>query len=118
MTSEKPIDPEAAAVVARVRKLMLIASVTTFVAVGAVLAVIGYRVFHWQGSAPGAGTPVSSGAGVVQVSELPAGAKVLSTAVGEGRLVLTLEIDGAIELRTFDLGTLKPVGRVRLAPAK
>jgi hypothetical protein len=47
---------------------------------------------------------------------LPAGAKVLSSAVGDGRIVLTVEVDGAIELRTFDLHTLKPLGRIRLAP--
>jgi len=110
MSSEKPPDPEAAAAIARVRKLMLIASATTLIAVAAVLAVIGYRVFHLQGSAP-----VASG---TVAADLPAGAKVLSSAVGDGRIVLTLEVDGAIEVRTFDLTTLKPLGRVRLAPAK
>jgi hypothetical protein len=90
---------------------MLIASVTTFIAVAVVLAVIGYRVFHWQGSAP---TP----AGTAQVPDLLAGAKVLSSAVGDGRIVLPVEIDSAIELRTFDLPTLKPLGRVRLVLAK
>jgi hypothetical protein len=110
MSSERPIDPEAAAAIARVRKLMLIASLTTLVAVGAVLAVIGYRVFHWQGSAA---APEAA-----QVPALPAGTRVLSSAVGDGRIVLTVEVDGAIELRTFDLASLKPLGRVRLAPAK
>ena len=43
--------------------------------------------------------------------------KVLSTAVGDGRIVLTVEIAGTLELRTFDLNTLKPVGRMRFAPA-
>jgi hypothetical protein len=116
MSSEKPLDLEALAVIGRVRRLMLIASVTTFIAVGAVLAVIGYRVFHWQGSAPAAGAAGGTAPG--QVSELPPGAKVLSSAVGDGHIVLTVEVDGAIELRTFDLATLKPLGRVRLAPAK
>jgi hypothetical protein len=110
MSSEKPLDPEAAAAIARVRKLMLIASVTTLIAVGAVLAVIGYRVFHAQGSAPATSGTV--------VADLPTGAKVLSSAAGDGRIVLTVEVDGAIELRTFDLATLKPLGRLRLAPAK
>jgi len=40
---------------------------------------------------------------------------VLSSAIGEGRVVLTVEVNGAIELLSFDLNTLKPVGRVRLA---
>jgi hypothetical protein len=109
MNAEKPLDPEAAAAIARVRRLMMIASVTTFVAIGAVFAVIGYRVFHWQGSAPPP-APENSG--------LPAGAKVLSTAVGDGHIVLTVDIGGAIELRTFDLTTLKPLARVRLAPQR
>ncbi|HWC92635.1 MAG TPA: hypothetical protein VG475_05900 [Pseudolabrys sp.] len=39
---------------------------------------------------------------------------MLSSAVGEGRIVLTVEIDGAIELRSFDLNTLKPLGTLRL----
>ena len=103
---EKPLDPEAARVVARIRRLMLIASATTFLAVAVVLAVIGYRVFHLQGSAP----PVS------EAAALPAGAKVISSAVGDGRIVLTVEIAGATELRIYDLNTLKAVGRIPLAP--
>jgi hypothetical protein len=30
--------------------------------------------------------------------------------------VLTVEVAGTVELRTFDLNTLKPLGRIRLAP--
>ena len=105
---EKPLEPEAARAVAQVRRLMMIATATTFVAVAVVLGVIGYRVFKSGGSAPGLSDTVA---------QLPAGAKVLSTAVGDGRIVLTVEIAGALELRTFDLNTLKPVGRMRFAPA-
>ena len=83
---------------------MLIASLTTLIAVGAVLAVIGYRVFHLRGSAPL--PPVEAA--------LPAGAKIVSTAVGDGHVVLTVEIDGGLELRSYDLATLKPLARVRL----
>ena len=93
---------------------MLIASVTTLIAVGAVLAVIGYRVSHLQGSGA---APAAAGA-AVSVRGLPAGTKVLSSAVGDGRIVLTVEVDGAIELRSFDLATLKPLGRARLGPTQ
>jgi len=104
--TEKPLDPEAARVVAKVRRLMMIATMTTFIAVAAVIAVIGYRVFKGEER--------------VQVLQsvsatLPAGTKVLSSAIGEGRVVLTVEVNGAIELLSFDLNTFKPVGRVRLA---
>ena len=105
---EKPLEPEAARAVAQVRRLMMIATATTFVAVAVVLGVIGYRVFKSGGSAPALSDAVA---------QLPAGAKVVSTAVGDGRIVLTVEIAGALELRTFDLNTLKPVGRMRFAPA-
>jgi hypothetical protein len=111
---DKPLEPNDAAVLARVRRLMLIASLTTVIAFGAVIAVIGYRVFHWQGSAP---SPVSAPAPADLTASLPAGAKVLSTAVGDGRIVLTLEVSGAIELRTFDAQTLRPLGHLRLSPA-
>ena len=108
MTSEKPLGPDAAAAIARVRRLMMVASLTTLVAVGAVLAVIGYRVFHWQGSGqPAAAFPE-------QDAGLPADAKILSSAVGEGRLVLTVEVGGALELLSFDLSSLKPIARTRL----
>jgi len=105
--AEIPLDPEAARVVAKVRRLMLIAIMTTFVAVAAVIAVIGYRVF--RGEERVQSVPAISAA-------LPAGAKVLSSAIGDGRMVLTVEINGGIELFSFDLDTLRPVGRTRLAP--
>ena len=86
---------------------MMIASATTFLAVAVVIAVIGYRVFHLGGSAPPAAEATAT---------LPAGAKVISSAVGDGRIVLTVEIAGSIELRIFDLNSLKALGRIRLAP--
>ena len=42
--------PEQAALFARVRRMMLIAGLTTAVAVGAVLIAIGYRLFRAEGS--------------------------------------------------------------------
>lgn len=104
---EKPLDPESARIVAKVRRLMMIASLTTFIAVAAVIGVIGYRVFRTEGRAP-------PGADVSAV--LPKDAKVLSSAIGDGRIALTIEINGAIELFTFDLNTLKPLGHLRLSP--
>jgi Na+/proline symporter len=106
MSDERMLNPEAEAAIAKVRRLMVIASVTTFLAVAAVLGVIGYRVFHLQGSAPPA---------LETAPALPAGAKVLSSAVGEGRIVLTVEVNGAIELYSFDLNTLKPLGHARVS---
>jgi hypothetical protein len=102
---EKPLDPAAARIVAKVRWLMLISGATTLVAVAAVLGVIGYRVFKSEGS-------------VVQADVtalLPKGARIVSTAVAEERIAVTVEVGGALEIRTFDLKTLKPTGRLRFA---
>jgi hypothetical protein len=99
----KPLDPETARMVVKVRRLMMIASATTFVVVGVVLAVIGYRVFKAEGSAPPASAITAA---------LPAGAKVVSTAIGDGRIALTIELAGATEVRLFDLKTLQPLGRI------
>ena len=104
---DKPLDPETARLVAKVRRLMLVASLTTLVAIAAVVGVIGYRIFRSEGR-------VERAPDVAAV--LPAGAKVLSSAIGEGRIALTVEVNGATELLTFDLNTLKPLGRTRLTP--
>ena len=79
---------------------------STFIAVAAVIAVIGYRVFKGEERVRALQSVSAT---------LPAGTKVLSSAIGEGRVVLTVEVNGAIELLSFDLNTLKPLGRVRLA---
>ena len=101
---EAPLDPAAARIVAKVRWLMLIAGATTLVAIAAVIGVIGYRVFKAEGSASADVTAL-----------LPKGARVISAAVAEDRIAVTLDVGGAIEIRTFDAKTLKPTGRLRFA---
>jgi hypothetical protein len=102
---EETPDPAAARVVARVRSMMLISAATTVVAVAAVISVIGYRVFKAEGSAAVADV----------TAELPKGARVIATAVAEDRVVVTIDTAGGLELRIFDLKTLKPTGRLRFA---
>jgi hypothetical protein len=99
-----PLDAAAARMVAKVRWLMLISGATTLLAIAAVIGVIGYRVFKAEGSAPADVTAL-----------LPKGARVISAAVAEDRIVVTLDVGGAIEIRTFDAKTLKPTGRLRFA---
>jgi hypothetical protein len=99
--------PEQAALIARVRRMMMIAGLTTAIALGAVFIAIGYRLFHSGGSAA-ASTPDIT-------AVLPKGARVTGTAVAGDQLVVTLDIGGATEIRTFDARTLKPVGRLKFA---
>jgi len=90
---------------------MIISALTTAIAIAAVLGVIGYRVFRAgeSGGASGGGAPA---AGIVT---LPKGARVIATAVAGDRVVVTIEIAGATEIRTFDVDTLKETGRLRFA---
>jgi hypothetical protein len=95
--------PEQAALMARVRKMMLIAGLTTTVAIGAVLVAIGYRLFTSEGSV--ASNDVTA--------RLPRGARIYATAVAGDRLVLILDVGGQTEIRTFDAHTLKPAGSLK-----
>lgn len=101
----KPLDPEQAKALARIRRFMMIASVTTFVAIAIVFGIIGYKVYKSGDSATALPAAEAS---------LPPGAKVVSSAIGDRRLVLTVDIAGTIELRSFDLETLRPLARQRL----
>jgi hypothetical protein len=107
-SDDKPLDPEAARIVARVRRLTLISGATTLIAVSAVLGVIGYRLFNAEGSGVAPAVPAMA------TAALPRGAKVMATGVSDGRIAVTIEIDGATEIRTFDLRTLKPTGQLKL----
>ena len=102
---EKPLDPAAARIVSRVRWMMAISAFTTFAAVIAVLAVVSYRLLRSDGSA--AATDVTA--------LLPKGARIVSTAVADDRLAVTLDVNGAIEVRLFDLRSLRQTGRLRFA---
>jgi hypothetical protein len=102
---ETPLDPAAARVMARVRLMMLVSAATTLVAVVAVLFVVGYRV---MGSGGTAGPAEATGL-------LPKNARVVATAVAEDRIVVTIDVAGAVEIRTFDLKSLRPAGRLRFA---
>jgi hypothetical protein len=95
--------PEQAALFARVRRTMLIAGLTTALAVAAVLIAIGYRLFRTEGSA--VTTEITS--------ILPKGARIVSTGSAADRLVVTLDVGGATEILTFDAHTLKPAGRLK-----
>jgi hypothetical protein len=97
--------PEQAALFQKIRRMMLIASLTTGVAIAAVLVAIGYRLFTSEGS--------SAVKDVTAI--LPKGARIYATAVAGDRLVLMLDVNGATEIRTFDAQTLKPAGRLTFA---
>jgi hypothetical protein len=95
-----------AGMIARARWLMIVSGLTTLIALAAVIGVIGYRVFNAGGSAAALADTVVA---------LPKGARVTSSIVAGERIVVTLDIGGAIEMRTFDVKTLRETGRLRFA---
>jgi hypothetical protein len=95
--------PEQAALFARVRRMMLIAGLTTALAIAAVLVAIGYRLFRFEGSVVAADVTAT----------LPKGARIVATGIAGDRLVVTLDIGGVTEIRTFDAHTLKPTGKLK-----
>src|ERR1700694_2256730 len=97
--------PEQAALFARVRRMMLIAGLTSALAGVVVLIAVGYRLYRGEGSTTAASTDITA--------TLPKGARIVSTGVAGDRLVVTLDIGGVTEIRTFDARTLKPAGRLK-----
>ena len=49
------------------------------------------------------------------IATLPKGARIVSTGVAGDRLVVTLDIGGVTEIRTFDAHTLRPAGKLKFA---
>ena len=104
-TDDEPLKPDQARMIKRVKWLMLLSGFATLLGIAVVVGVIGYRFFRANGSvAPAEVTAL-----------LPKGAKVTATAVADDRIAVTIEQGGVVEVRTFDLKTLKPTGRLRFA---
>jgi hypothetical protein len=101
----EPTAEETAALMARVRKMMLIAALTTALGMSAVLIVIGYRMYRGDGNV--APTDLTE--------MLPKGARIVSTAIAGDRLVVTVDTGGVLEIRTFDARTLRATGRLKFA---
>ena len=104
---DKPLDPAQARFIAKVRWLMLLSGFATALGIAVVIGVIGYRVFGSGGSAV---------AQADVTALLPKGAKIVSVTVSGERIVVTLDVGGSVEIRTFDLQTLRPTGRLKFAP--
>ncbi|HLH90860.1 MAG TPA: hypothetical protein VKX28_20595 [Xanthobacteraceae bacterium] len=84
--------------------MMLISGATTVIAIAAVLGVIGYRLLHQEGSGPPDVTAL-----------LPKGARVVSAGVAGDRIAVTVEVNGTVEVRTYDAKTLRAMGTLKFA---
>ena len=104
---EQPLTPAQTRMVARVRWLMLVSGFATLLGITVVLGVVGYRMFRSAGTATAGASDV--------IALLPKGAKIVSTAAAGDALIVTIELGGATEVRSFDARTLAPLARLRFA---
>jgi len=101
----KPLDPAAQAVVDKVRRMSMLSSIATVLGISVVIVMIGWRLYRASEGTPPAQSDI--------VATLPKGAKVMSTATAGDRVIVTVEVGNTVEIRSFDAGTLQPVGRLR-----
>jgi hypothetical protein len=102
---EDKLTPAQAQIVARVRWLSLLSGIATMLGIAVVVSIVGYRVFRTEGRP----TVVET------TARLPKGARVVSVGTAGDRIAVTVDIGGAMEVRTFDAKTLNPAGRLRFA---
>lgn len=99
----KPQTPDEAAleVARKMEKVSAVSRLILFGGVGAVMAVIGYRV------ATGSSTP-----GVVQSGRIAAEGRVISAVAGDGALTVTFETPGGATIVVHDLKSLRETHRI------
>jgi hypothetical protein len=86
--------------------MMIVSALTTVVAIAAVTGAVGYRLFAGGQRAIGTDGTIS----------LPKGSRLISTSASGGRIAVLFDINGASELRTYDIRTLQETGRLRFLP--
>ena len=106
--TEVPLDPQQESMVRKLKRMAVFSSVLMIGGFLAIFGVIAYRLSN---------APAPQAAAIPAITNaLPKGSKVVSTAVSDGRIVVTIERDGITELRVFDLMTLQLRGTLRLEP--
>src|SRR5690348_18374038 len=93
-------DPAQLRFIARMRWMMVISGATTVLAVIAIIGVIGYRLLQHEGSAPSRPADMTA--------LLPKGARIVATSVSGDHVAVILDVNGATEVRTYDIRTLPP----------
>jgi hypothetical protein len=113
---EPPLDPAAERVQARLRRLILISGLTLGVGIFAVFAGVVYRIVADEAGGPAArfapGDPVPT----LTFAEmgLPAGARLVSSALDGGRILLTYDTAAGPRLVLLDAETLAVVATVAI----
>lgn len=101
--TEEELTPEQERMILRVRRLMLIPLLVMVAGFLTVFGVIAYRLYFK--------TPGKAESTTERVLILPRGAKVVSSTVNDGKLVVTVETGGTTEILLFDLPSMQRSGR-------
>jgi hypothetical protein len=107
---ERPLDPAVERVQRRLRRLILIAGLTLGIGMFAVFGAILFKLTAGD-RAPAIGDAVRVATGTI-----PAGARLVSTAVDGNRILLTYEHEGSTTLIEVDARSLAVTGRLDLKP--
>ncbi|HZP18612.1 MAG TPA: hypothetical protein VFB16_00255 [Bauldia sp.] len=110
---EAPLDPAMERVQRKLRRLMLIGGLTLGIGLLAVMGAIVYRLFAVTGGPP---APAPNAAVLVGSASIPAGSRLVASAVDGNRAVLTYEREGATAIVIVDLRSLTVTGRMDLKP--
>ncbi len=107
---DEELTPEQQQLITRVKRLMALPLLVMVAGFLTVFGVIGYRLYFK--------TLAPLNPQLEKTLQLPRGAKVISTTVNDGKLVVTVETGGLIEVLLYDLETLQPRGRftIRTTP--
>ncbi len=111
---EKPLDPTLVRVQARLRRLMLISLSTLAIGIFAVFAAILYRIVSADSSAAVDGAVVRVPAAELN---LPADARLVSTALDGDRVAYTYDVGGGVLTVIVDMRSGAIVGRVEVGGA-
>jgi hypothetical protein len=113
---EKPLDPAVERVRRRLSRLMLIAGLTLGLGIFAVFAAILYKIVAAPNRAASpAPPPMSADAALRTIAgEVPAGARLVSTALDGDRMAFTYETDAGTLVLVVDLRAGAVVNRLHI----
>jgi hypothetical protein len=107
---DTPLDPAAARLRRKMVRLLIVSGGIMLLGFIAVFAAIVYKL-NERGSLASAGAPIEG------AIEIPAGAKIVGTALDGDRALLTLSAsDGSTTLLVVDLASGKTLGRYAVGP--
>jgi len=109
---EQPLDPAAARIQQKLRRLILISGLTLGIGMIAVFSAILYRVVKSEPDGAGAAKPVYASGELL----VPKGSTVVSSSKDGDFLTVTIRTEAGSEVRVIDLRTRAVVSRIRFVP--